>query len=316
MNSQYDLQIIIPAYNAEKYIEKCLNSILSQKTQYTYVITVINDGSTDETSQILSKYLDDEHIDIISQSNKGFSGARNCGLKNLVGHYLMFVDSDDWICEDAIEKLMNKSIEWDADIVEGSVLFVDDNGRTLSRKHHFSSCGDKDYEETLWGQPWGKVIRATVFENLCFPEGFWYEDSIFEYCIYPFWEKKYTIENDVYAYRYNLNGITYKSRGNVKSIDHYWIMLYLWDWIKDKQILRSDEWLQISMLDNMVLGYSRTKDLDEKTVQSGFVVPRKRYLSSFANPQRQQNKYILLDKSLRKKDFGQFKLLCDRWRYL
>ena len=72
-----------------------------------------------------------------------------------------------------------------ADIVEGSVLFVDDNGRTLSRKHHFSSCGDKDYEETLWGQPWGKVIRATVFENLCFPEGFWYEDSIFEYCIYP-----------------------------------------------------------------------------------------------------------------------------------
>ena len=54
----------------------------------------------------------------------------------------------------------------------------------------------------------------------------------------------------------------------------------------------------------------------EKTVQSGVVVPRKRYLSSFANPPRQQNKYILLDKSLRKKDFGQFKLLCDRWRYL
>ena len=159
-------------------------------------------------------------------------------------------------------------------------------------------------------------ISDRIFENLCFPEGFWYEDSIFEYCIYPFWEKKYTIENDVYAYRYNLNGITYKSRGNVKSIDHYWIMLYLWDWIKDKQILRSDEWLQISMLDNMVLGYSRTKDLDEKTVQSGFVVLRKRYLSSFANPPRQQNKYILLDKSIRKKDFGQFKLLCDRWRYL
>lgn len=69
------------------------------------------------------------------------------------------------------------------------------------------------------------------------------------------------------------------------------------------------------MLDNMVLGYSRTKDLDEKTVQSGVVVPQKRYLSSFANPPRQQ-KYILLDKSIRKKDFGQFKLLCDRWRYL
>ena len=113
-------------------------------------------------------------------------------------------------------------------------------------------------------------------------------------CIYPFWKKKYTIESDVYAYRHNLNGITYKSRGNVKSIDHYWIMLYLWDWIKDKQILRSDEWLQISMLDTMVLGCSRTKDLDEETVQSGFVVLRQRYLSSFANPPRQQNKYKLI----------------------
>ena len=108
MNPQYDLQIIIPAYNAEKYIENCLNSILSQKTQYTYVITVINDGSTDETSQILSKYLDDEHVDIISQSNKGFSGARNRGLKNLVGHYLMFVDSDDWIAHRTVEFAVNQ----------------------------------------------------------------------------------------------------------------------------------------------------------------------------------------------------------------
>ena len=316
LNPQYDLQIIIPAYNAEKYIEKCLNSILSQKTQYTYVITVINDGSTDKTSQILSKYFDDEHVDVISQSNKGFSGARNRGLKNLVGKYLMFVDSDDWVCENAIENLLNKATEWNADIVEGSVSFVDDSEKVLSRKHHCSSYSVTDYAEILWGQPWGKVIRADVFESLCFPEGFWYEDSIFEYCIYPFWKKKYTIENNVYAYRYNLNGITYKSRGNVKSIDHYWIMLYLWDWINNKQTVKSDEWLQISILDNMVLGYLRTKDLGEKTVQAGFVVLGKYYLSRYVDAPWQQKKYILLDKSIRKKDFGQFKLLCDRWKYL
>lgn len=316
VNPQYDLQIIIPAYNAEKYIEKCINSVLSQKTQYTYVITIINDGSTDKTSQILSKYFDNEHVVIINQLNKGFSGARNCGLKNLKGNYIMFVDSDDWICEDSIEKLMNKAIEYDADIVEGSVLLVDDSGRTLSRKHHLNSCNEVDYAKTLWGQPWGKVIRSIVFEKLCFPEGFWYEDSIFEYCIYPFWKKKYTIEDDVYSYRYNLNGITYKSKGNVKSIDHYWIMLYLWDWVKDKQIANSDEWLQISMLDNMVLGYLRTKDLDEKTIQSGFVVLRKCYLSIFTNSPLNQKRYTLLDESIHKNDFGEFKLLCDRWRYL
>ena len=66
----------------------------------------------------------------------------------------------------------------------------------------------------------------------------------------------------------------------------------------------------------MVLGYLRTKDLGEKTVQAGFVVLGKYYLSRYVDAPWQQKKYILLDKSIRKKDFGQFKLLCDRWKYL
>lgn len=261
LNPIYDLQIIIPAYNVEKYIEKCLDSILAQKTQYTYLIIVVNDGSTDGTQNKLLKYANNKHVSIIDQANTGFSGARNQGLKNLLGEYLMFVDSDDYLCENAIENLMKKAIEWNADIVEGSALFFNDAGDILTRKHHASSKCNGDYADALWGQPWGKVIRTDIFKNLCFPEGFWYEDSIFEYCIYPFYRKKYTIENDVYAYRYNPSGITYKSRGNVKSVDHYWIMLYLLEWLNEKQNITADEWLQISILNNMVLGYTRTNAL-------------------------------------------------------
>ena len=83
MNPQYDLQIIIPAYNAEKYIEKCLNSILSQKTQYTYVITVINDGSTDETEWVANQYVQKhpEMFRLINKENGGHGSGINSGLE-------------------------------------------------------------------------------------------------------------------------------------------------------------------------------------------------------------------------------------------
>lgn len=77
VNPEYDLLIIVPAYNVELYIEECINSILSQKTKYKYRVIIVNDGSTDRTGVLLEQYQTDTRIKIIHQSNKGFSGARN-----------------------------------------------------------------------------------------------------------------------------------------------------------------------------------------------------------------------------------------------
>ena len=85
LNPQYDLQIIVPAYNVEKYAAECLESILNQKTHYSYLVTVVNDGSTDKTPEILRSYemKYPDRMEVINQENRGFSGARNAALKVL-----------------------------------------------------------------------------------------------------------------------------------------------------------------------------------------------------------------------------------------
>ena len=91
-----DLSIIVPAYNSEKTIEQCINSVITQETKYDYELIVVNDGSTDRTKEIVEKF-NDEKIVLINQENRGFSGARNRGIDECVGKYIMFLDSDD-IC--------------------------------------------------------------------------------------------------------------------------------------------------------------------------------------------------------------------------
>ena len=94
---EYDLEVIIPAYNVEKYIQQCLDSVISQKTNFRFHVICINDSSTDNTGLLLKKYENAENVTIIHQENKGFSGARNVGLRKTNGKYIMFVDSDDFI---------------------------------------------------------------------------------------------------------------------------------------------------------------------------------------------------------------------------
>lgn len=97
--------IIIPVYNVEKYLEKCLNSVICQTLKDIEIICV-NDGSTDNSQQILKEYAQkDERIKIVDKKNGGLSSARNAGLDAATGEYCYFLDSDDWIELNTLEKL-------------------------------------------------------------------------------------------------------------------------------------------------------------------------------------------------------------------
>ena len=113
-----DLSIIIPVYNGEKYLKECLASIFNNKTKYEYEVIVIDDGSSDDSMKILQSYSKDNLI-IKSQTNQGAAAARNQGLDLARGEYVAFIDSDDYISDDYIEKLVCEGKEKKADVQSG-----------------------------------------------------------------------------------------------------------------------------------------------------------------------------------------------------
>lgn len=115
--NEVKISIIIPVYNVEKYLPKCLDSIVNQ-TYKNLEIICVNDESPDGCLKILENYAEkDNRVKIVSQKNQGLSGARNTGAKYVTGDYIMYVDSDDWIEPDTCEIALNKALEQKADLV-------------------------------------------------------------------------------------------------------------------------------------------------------------------------------------------------------
>lgn len=217
---QYDLQIIVPAYNVERYIKECLDSVLSQDTSFSYIVKVINDGSTDNTAKILETYQKEKHIEIIHQKNKGLSGARNTGLKEINARYLMFLDSDDKLAPGGIEALMKMAQNTNADIIEGaSMKFY---GFWVTKRYPHADEKQSSANK-LYGFAWGKVYKSELFARIQFPEGYWFEDTLCSLILYPMAKKISTISHYVYCYRTNFKGISRSFRGNNKCLDSYYI---------------------------------------------------------------------------------------------
>lgn len=102
---EVDLSIIIPVYNAEKYIAKCIESVLEQVTKYSFEVIIINDGSVDASLEVIKSFYSDK-ISAFSITNSGPGHARNIGLSKAKGEFLLFLDADDYLLPDAIELLL------------------------------------------------------------------------------------------------------------------------------------------------------------------------------------------------------------------
>lgn len=307
-DSGYDLQIIIPAYNVESYLEECLESILSQKTKYTYKVVLIDDGSTDSTPAIADRYADDERILVIHQKNAGFSGARNTGLKDIFAKYIMFVDSDDALCPGAIDALLDAAFAQDYDIVEGGaytvagdkqkVFFSHPQNRTLT-----TAVG------TFHGQPWAKVFKAHCFASVVFPEGYWFEDSILSFLIYPQKNRVGVVENMVYRYRLNPAGITATAKGRKKTVDTYWITEMLTE-VRGKLGLVNDAVFLEKLLRQFILNQQRMAALPEEIKESAFVLSAAMIERYFPSRLIASQQHPLLLRSLLQRDWGIYQIYC------
>lgn len=132
------VSIIIPSYNAEKTISKCLDSIINQ-TYKNLEIIVINDGSKDNTFTEIKKYSDDERVIAINQNNQGVSETRNAGIATATGEYILFVDSDDWLEQKAIEELINTSKKNNVDVIRYNCFYEDKNKITIPSLYNLTN---------------------------------------------------------------------------------------------------------------------------------------------------------------------------------
>lgn len=301
-----DLQIIIPAYNVEEYLDACLNSILSQITHYNFQILLIDDGSTDRTPEIVDSYAHDPRVHVIHQKNRGFSGARNTGLSNIFGKYLMFVDSDDMICPGAIDKLLHTAYQYDCDVVEGGAWYLTGTKQTIM--YHYQNVRKVNPAQTFHGQPWAKIYRSELFNDICFPEGFWYEDSILSFLVWPVTQCAYVIPEKVYIHRRNPSGITISSQGRPKSVDTYWITEMLINQYLERGFKINEEFLTM-LLDQIQLNQHRIRFLDKTIQESQFILTCcliKKYIPQNIRPTSNYN----LFKALLSKNFEAYRLCC------
>lgn len=222
-----DLSIVVPFYKTEQYAERCIDSILGQKCNYSTEVILVDDGSPDRCGEILDSYAKNKNVIVIHQDNSGLSAARNTGLAEARGEYVMFVDSDDYLLPDAVQVLMDCARKYNADIVEGSHQTFTNRGVRKKYLHEFeiANGGVK-----MFGYAWGKVYRTQLFDSVCFPEGYWYEDTIMHAIIYPKVCTTVCIPDVVYGYFINQQGISMQTKSNIKCIDSLYIINLILDY--------------------------------------------------------------------------------------
>ena len=221
------LSVIIPVYKVEKYLKRCVDSIISQ-TYKNLQIILVDDGSPDNCGPICDEYTQkDKRIIVIHQENEGLSGARNSGILFAKGDYIAFVDSDDWIHPQMYEVMMNAIKAYDLDIVRTSVCETDGkeykkniqpssnvSQRVIEGKHIFPLY----FTEFLCKVVWNAVYKKEVVQGIISPERCQFEDNYVS-GRYLYRAKRMMILPDIlYYYWMNPNGISNSSSKRLLDI--------------------------------------------------------------------------------------------------
>lgn len=203
-NLEKDLSIIVPVYNTEKFIEKCLNSILKNIPENTEVL-IINDGSPDNAEYIIKKFQK-RYPDVVKyhkKPNGGLSDAKNFGLSKAVGKYITFVDSDDYVDPNMHKEMLTLALKEDADVVYCDVEQVFEDGHTIY-SHCTNFKRDTDYfkliDAPLMAASWNKLIKRHFYDDINFPVGLNNEDVAVTPIMLAKAKKIFKIDKPFYKY--------------------------------------------------------------------------------------------------------------------
>lgn len=203
------ISVIVPVYNAEAFLDQCLQSITTQSYRRLEII-VVDDGSTDSTGEKCDRWAGlDERIRVIHQPNGGHSAARNTALDAMTGELVMMVDSDDVLHPGFAESLLQLLQRDDADIAVGAYIpFYGDKPDfpTVAKPaiHHYNqheAIMAVFYQQSLTHSPWGRLFKASLFEDIRFPLGIIYEDLAIIYPLLKKCDHIVTTDQVLYGYR-------------------------------------------------------------------------------------------------------------------
>lgn len=244
------VSIIMPVYNVEKYIAKCIESVLNQ-TYTNFELIVVIDGSLDNSEAIARKFEKlDSRIKVHTKPNGGISDARNYGIDNAQGEYLIFLDSDDFwnydLALEEINKIINQNKELDL-IIFGHTQF--DDGEVNIKETVFPTLqiksgefeADLDYliEKKIYkAAAWHKVVKKSILVNnqIYFPINKIHEDAVFLSSLVLRLDNIYFSDKKIYNYRYNMNGslLSASSKNVQKNINSYkFIINYFYNEIRN-----------------------------------------------------------------------------------
>ena len=218
------ISVVVPVYNVEPYLKECLESIINQ-TYRDLEIILIDDGSTDKSGDICDEYgKKDERIIVIHQNNQGSASAKNAGLRKSSGEYLAFVDSDDFLQEDAYEFMVKQLEEYCADIIQGCFRkvyqkFYRDVNKIIEMQildtFEFLELFTKDW---TCGLLWDKLYKRDIFKDIYFKEGHKIDDEFFTYKGVMNSKKILRVPHYIYNYRQRISSVMFSKDSQLKII--------------------------------------------------------------------------------------------------
>lgn len=226
------VSVIIPIYKVEKYIDKCVKSVLAQTYQNLEVI-LVDDGSSDGCPRLCDEYKSIDHrVKVIHKPNGGLSDARNIGIKNSTGEYFLFVDGDDWIADNLVEIAIQTMQEYSVDIVSFSANIIENNVIVRQEFMPYSEtvvlsaqeATENVLKDSISSQVWLRLYNRKCWKEIEFPMGRLYEDIATTYKVFELANNGICfIPYALYNYLHNCEGISLSN--NPRKVYHIFLGL-------------------------------------------------------------------------------------------
>lgn len=282
-NPNIDLSIIVPVYNYANLIRDNIESILAQKTTYTYELILVDDGSTDGAREIVLSYQHNPKVQVVLRENGGIAAARNSGLENASGKYVMFIDCDDTIHDDMVEVLMRCAYENGSDIAMCAHNLSKEHGGEVYQiipniypQKNLMNYQNGDEIMNYAGLPWCKVYRRELWNQVRFFPGYWYEDTIIQFLLFTQCKRFDYIPKVEYEYRWYENNFSH-TQGNAvnpKCTDCYWLLQVILERYKELDLPLDNTFYTLLLRHISAYYYPTISKLDEETVEAMFVMAR------------------------------------------